>query len=113
MLKSQNTRIDGVTVPATVAKTKDALVDVKVSVVEYPAGTAKSADATAKVRATVVMADGTEKVYTGAFVKAGQFQVKVPMADLAKLKAGSYVLVVESYLKSEAPAVEVTSLVVF
>ncbi len=113
VLKSQNTRIDGVTVPATVAKTKDALVDVKVSIVEYPAGSAKSADASTKLRATLVMADGSEKVYTGAFVKAGQFQVKVPMADLAKLKAGSYVLVVESFMKAEAPAVEVTSLVVF
>lgn len=113
VFKTLTTRIDGVAVPATVAKTKDALVDVKVSIVDYPAGTAKSADATAKVRATLVMADGSEKAYTGAFVKAGQFQVKVPTADLAKLKAGSYVLVVESFIKNEAPGVEVTSLVVF
>jgi peptide/nickel transport system substrate-binding protein len=113
VLKSQNTRVDGVTVPATVAKDKDAMVDVAVSIVEYPAGTSKSADATAKLRATLVLADGTEKVYTGAFVKTGQFQVKIPVADLKNLKAGSYVLVVETYLKNEAPATEVTSLVVF
>ncbi|MCX7029537.1 MAG: ABC transporter substrate-binding protein [Spirochaetes bacterium] len=113
VLKSQNARIDGVTVPATVAKTKDALIDVAVSIVNYPAGTARSADATAKLRATLVQADGTEKAYPGTFVKAGLFQVKVPVADLSKLKAGSYTLVVESYLKDEAPAVEVTSLVVF
>jgi hypothetical protein len=46
-------------------------------------------------------------------VKTGQFQVKIPVADLKNLKAGSYVLVVETYLKNEAPATEVTSLVVF
>jgi peptide/nickel transport system substrate-binding protein len=113
VLKSLNTRIDGVTVPATVAKTKDALISVAVSVVSYPAGTARSADATAKLRATLVQADGTEKAYPGTFVKAGMFQVKIPVADLSKLKTGSYTFVVESYLKDEAPAVEVTSLVVF
>jgi peptide/nickel transport system substrate-binding protein len=113
VLQSQNARIDGVTVPTPVAKTRDAYIDVAVSIVSYPAGTARSADATAKLRATLVQADGTEKVFTGTFVKAGQFQVKIPMADLAKLKTGSYTLVVESYLKDEAPASEVTSLVVF
>jgi len=111
-LKSTNTRIDGVDVPTPVAKTRDAFVDIAVSAVSYPANTAKSADATAKVRATLVTPAG-EKVYSGTFVKAGQFQVKLPAADLAKLKTGSYTLVVESYLKDEAPAVEVPSLVVF
>jgi len=111
-LKSQNARIDGVTVPTPVAKTRDAFVDVAVSIVAYPAGTARSADATAKVRLTLVTPDG-EKKYTGAFVKAGQFQVKIPVADLAKLKTGSYTLVAESYLGTESPASEVTSLVVF
>ena len=112
MLKSQQARVDGVTVPTPVAKTRDAYIDVAVSVVSYPAGTARSADATAKLRLTLVAPDG-EKKYTGTFVKAGQFQVKLPAADLAKLKTGSYTLVVESYLGTEAPAVEVTSLVVF
>jgi len=111
-LKSQTARIDGVTVPTPVAKTRDAFVDIAVSIVAYPAGTARSADATAKVRLTLVTPDG-EKKYTGAFVKAGQFQVKIPVADLAKLKTGSYTLVVESYLGTESPASEVTSLVVF
>jgi peptide/nickel transport system substrate-binding protein len=111
-LKSVNARVDAVNVPTPVAKTRDAYIDVSVSLVNYPAGTARAADATAKVRLTLVAPDG-EKKYTGAFVKAGQFQVKLPVADLAKLKTGSYTLVVESYLGTEAPAVEVSSLVVF
>jgi peptide/nickel transport system substrate-binding protein len=111
-LKSQNARIDGVNVPTPVAKTRDAYLTVAVSVVAYPADTARSADATAKVRATLVTPDG-EKPYPGTFVKAGQFQVKIPAADLAKLKTGSYTLVVESYLGTESPASEVTSLLVF
>ena len=113
VFKSQTTRVDGVTVPATVSKDKDALVDVAVSIVEYPAGTAKSADATAKIRATLVLANGSEKAYKGTFVKTGQFQVKIPVADLKSLKAGSYTLVIETYLKNEAPATEVTTIVVF
>ena len=111
-LKSTNTRIDAVNVPTPVAKTRDAFIDVSVSLVSYPAGSARAADATAKVRITLVAPDG-EKKYTGTFVKAGQFQVKLPVADLAKLKTGSYTLVVESYVGKEAPAVEVSSLVVF
>jgi peptide/nickel transport system substrate-binding protein len=111
-LKSTNARIDAVNVPTPVAKTRDAFVDVSVSLVSYPAGAARAADATAKVTITLVAPDG-EKKYPGAFVKAGQFQVKLPVADLAKLKTGSYTLIVESYVGKEAPAVEVSSLVVF
>ena len=46
-------------------------------------------------------------------MKTGQFQVKIPVADLKSLKAGSYTLVIETYLKNEAPATEVTTIVVF
>jgi len=111
-LKSTNTRVDAINVPTPVAKTRDAFIDVSVSLVSYPAGAARAADATAKVSGTLVTPDG-EKKYPGVFVKAGQFQVKIPKADLAKLKTGSYTLVVESYVGKEAPAVEVSSLVVF
>ncbi len=113
VFKSQNTRVDSVSVPTTVGKDKDVAIGAAVSIVEYPAGTAKSADATVKLKATLVLADGSEKVYTGAFVKSGSFSVKIPAADLKNLKAGSYTLVIETYLKNEAPATEVTSLVVF
>jgi peptide/nickel transport system substrate-binding protein len=112
VLRSTNTRIDGVNVPTPVAKTRDAYIDVRASIVNYPANTARAADATAKVKLTLVTPDG-EKAYAGTYVKAGQFQVKLPAADLAKLKTGSYTVVVESSLKDEAPASEVTSLVVF
>ena len=62
-LKSQTARIDGVTVPTPVAKTRDAFVDVAVSIVDYPAGTARCADATAKVRADPRHARRREEVH--------------------------------------------------
>jgi len=110
---TQTTRIDGTTVPATVAKDKDAVIGVRASIVEYPSGKAVAATAITKLKATLVLADGTEKVYTGSFVKSGELSLKIPVADVKALKAGSYTLVLETSLKNEAPASEVVSLVVF
>jgi hypothetical protein len=94
------------------ARSKEAVVTAKVSVVDYPVGTAKAADASATVTLTLVTADG-EKVYKGAYLSAGQFSATIPAADMKGLKAGSYTIVVQSVLKGEAPAVEPATLVVF
>jgi hypothetical protein len=85
---------------------------VKLSMVDYPAGTARTADGTPKVRLTLI-SDAGEKVYTGKFAKLGQYNVTIPGADTGALKAGSYTIVVESFLGTEAPAVQSATLVVF
>jgi hypothetical protein len=84
---------------------------VAVSAVQYPADTAAAADSKSKVTATLVLADGTEKVYNAKFVKNGSFQATIPAKDLSGLKAGSYTLVVQSAFSTEAPSVVPTSLV--
>jgi peptide/nickel transport system substrate-binding protein len=109
--KTTLTRIDEVKVPATASKAKDVTIDVAVSAVQYPADTAAAADSKAKVTATLVLADGTEKVYNAKFVKNGSFQATIPAKDLSGLKAGSYTLVVQSAFSTEAPSVVPTSLV--
>jgi len=105
-------RIDGVTVPSVTNRGKDAVIPVKLSIVDYPAGTARTADGTPKVRLTLIT-DSGEKVYTGKFAKLGQYSVTIPGADTNALKAGSYTIVVESFLGTEAPAVQSATLVVF
>jgi peptide/nickel transport system substrate-binding protein len=111
VFKTQTTRIDQVSIP-TATKDKDALVAVKVSLVEYPSGVATVAGSTVKVKATLV-AGGKETTYTGTYAKDGVYSVKIPATDLSALKAGSYTLIVETSLKNEAPSVEPTTLVVF
>ena len=54
-----------------------------------------------------------ETTYAGTYSKDGVYSVKIPAKDLSGLKAGSYTLVIETYIKNEAPTTEVTSLVVF
>jgi peptide/nickel transport system substrate-binding protein len=113
ILATTVTRIDGVKVPATVQRTKDASIDVAVSAVVYPNDTASAADGKVKLNATLVLADGSEKNYVGKFVKAGSFQVVIPAKDLGALKAGPYTLVVQTQLKDEAPAVTSSTIVLF
>ncbi len=108
----KTTRIDSVNVPSVTSRGKDAWIPVRLSIVDYPAGTAKAADNTAKVKLTLITDDG-EKVYNGAFDKTGQYSITIPAADTKALKAGSYTIVIESSMKSEAPAVESATLVVF
>ena len=108
----KTTRIDSVNVPSVTSRGKDAWIPVRLSIVDYPAGTAKPADLTAKVKLTLITADG-EKTYNGVFDKTGQYSVTIPAADTRALKAGSYTIVIESSLKTEAPAVESANLVVF
>jgi peptide/nickel transport system substrate-binding protein len=112
LFTSKTTRLDSVNIPSMAARSKEAVVTAKVSVVDYPVGTAKAADASATVTLTLVTADG-EKVYKGAYLSAGQFSATIPAADMKGLKAGSYTIVVQSVLKGEAPAVEPATLVVF
>jgi peptide/nickel transport system substrate-binding protein len=107
------TRIDGVKVPATAQRTKDVVIDVAVSTQVFPNDAASAADGKAKVTVTVVMPDGSEKVYNGKFVKAGAFQVVLPAKDLGALKPGAYTLVVQSFIGGEAPAVQPSTLVLF
>ena len=54
-----------------------------------------------------------EKVYEAKYMKDGAFQAVLPAADLGKLAAGSYTLVVESKFADEAPSVKPTTLVLF
>ena len=105
-------RIDGITVPAVNNRGKDIVIPVKLSIVDYPAGTSRTADGTPKVRLTLIT-DAGEKVYNGKFVKIGQYSVTIPATDTTALKAGSYTIVIESFLGTEAPAVESANLVVF
>jgi peptide/nickel transport system substrate-binding protein len=112
LFTSRTTRLDSVNIPSMAARSREAVVTAKVSVVDYPAGTAKAADAGVKVTLTLVTTDG-EKLYKGAYLNAGQFAATIPAADMKALKAGSYTIVVQSVLKDEAPAVEPATLVVF
>jgi peptide/nickel transport system substrate-binding protein len=112
-LATQTTRIDGVSVPSIAGRDRDAMVGVRVSLVGYPSGAARGADASVRVKATLVAAAGSEKVYTGTFVAAGEFAVRVPAADVGALGPGSHTLVIETSLGDELPATEVASLVVF
>jgi len=112
-LRTTLTRIDDVKVPATAQRTKDAEIVVTVSNVVYPDDTAKAADGKTKVSVTLVKADNTEVTYAAKFASAGSFKAVIPAKDLGALKPGSYTVVVQSVLGTEAPAVTPTSIVLF
>jgi len=112
LFATTTTRIDSVQPPSVATRGKDVTITVKVSSVDYPLNTAKPADATAKVSLILVTPDG-DKTYAGKLSKAGEFIVTIPAADSKNLKAGSYTIVVQSVLKSEAPSVQPGNLVFF
>ncbi len=108
---AQRTRIDKVETPASPDKTKDTIINVNVSIVGYPSDAATAATK-GNIKATLVLPNG-EKVYTGKLVKTGVFQIVIPAKDTASLPPGAYLVVIETQLTTEAPAVETTFLVFF
>jgi peptide/nickel transport system substrate-binding protein len=111
-LKMELSTIDAVKVPVGALRTKDAVVDVTVSSYVYP-DIAKTPLAKGKVTATLVLADGTEKVFAAKMVKAGSFQATIPAKELGAMKAGSYTLVIQSQIAGESPSVSPETLVLF
>jgi len=59
------------------------------------------------------MPDGTEKVYSARYSKAGLFTATIPAKDLGAMKPGSYTVVIMSSLAGEAPSVVPKTLVLF
>lgn len=113
-LRMQYTRIDDVKVPATVQRTKDLSIAVSVSTVAYPDDTAKPSDSKAKITLALQLPNGSEKVFTAKFTKAGSFTGVIPAKELAGLKPGAYTVIVLSTLgANDSPAVSPTTIVVF
>lgn len=108
-LATSFTRIDNLVI-GTYKKGADTKVTVTVSEVAFPAGTAK-APAKASVQVTVV----ADKEYTfkATQTKAGTFEAVLPAKTLDTLKAGSYTVVAESALGTEAPTVDTSNLLIF
>jgi peptide/nickel transport system substrate-binding protein len=102
-------RIDGIKVP-TFKKASDLTVGVTVNQIAFPAGTATPA---AKANVKVTLVGDKETSYTAKLVKAGSFEAVILAKDLAGLKPGSYTLVVEASLGTEAGAVDTANLIVF
>jgi peptide/nickel transport system substrate-binding protein len=102
-------RIDSLKVGAY-EKGKDVKVSAQISKVAFPNNTAVAAD---KANVKVTLAADKETVYTAKMTKAGLFEVSLPAADLAKLKAGSYTVIVEAALGTETATVDTEPLVVF
>ncbi len=109
---TQRTRIDKVDLPPTPDKTKDTVIKVNVSIINYPAETATAANK-GKVKATLILPNGKEIEYQGKLIQNGLFQITIPAKDTSGLPTGAYVVVIESQLTTEAPAVETVSLVFF
>jgi len=109
-LSTTFTRIDSLTV-GTYKKGSDTKVTVTVSDVAYPASTAK-ASAKAAVSVTVVAAD-KEYTFPAKATKAGTWEALLPAKTIDGLKTGSYTVVAQSALGTEAPTVDTTNLIVF
>lgn len=108
-LASSFAQVDSIKVP-TFKKGSALTVGVTVSEVAFPANTSKPA---AKANVKVTLIGNTETVYAAKLVKAGSFEAVIPAKDLAGLKAGSYTIVVEAALGTEAGAVDTSNLIVF
>jgi peptide/nickel transport system substrate-binding protein len=101
--------VDAIKVP-TYKKGADLTVGVTVSEVAFPANTTKAA---AKANVKVTLIGPKETTYKASMAKAGSFTAVIPAKDLAALKAGSYTVVVEAALGTEAGAVDTANLIVF
>jgi peptide/nickel transport system substrate-binding protein len=102
-------RIDAVRVPAY-KKGAGVVVSVSLSEVAFPANTAKAA---AKANVKVTLVSDRQTAYVAKMTRAGTFEVQIPAKDLDSLKPGSYTIVVEAGLGTEAGAVETANLIVF
>ena len=103
------TNVDQVVVPATAARSANVTLTVKVSTYVYPSDKMTPASNSTKVTVSLLTATG-EKAYPAKFSKAGEFTVTIPAADLGKLSAGAYTIVIESKIAGEAPSVKVETL---
>ena len=108
-LSSSYARIDKISM-GTYAKGKDLKVGVAVSEVAFPAGTTKPL---AKGSVKVTLVADKETLVVAKIAKAGSAEATIPAAALSGLKPGSYTVVVEAALGTEAGAVETSNLIVF
>ena len=102
-------RVDGIRVPPF-RRGGSLAVGVTVNEVAFPADTARPA---ARANVKVSLMGAAETSYTATAAKAGIFVATIPARDLATLAPGSYTIIVEASLGSEAGAVETTNLIVF
>ena len=109
LLTTNYARVDSLKVPAF-EKGKDLTVGITVSSVEFPANKAKGAD---KANVKVTLVGDKETSYVAKQSKAGSYEAVIPAADLGALKPGSYTVVVEAALGSEAGAVKTSNVIVF
>ncbi len=102
-------RVDAIQVPPY-RKGAGLGVVVTVNEVAFPADTARPA-ARANVKVTLVAA--AETTYEARPVKPGSFVAAIPAKDLAALAPGSYTVIVEASLGTEAGAVDTANLIVY
>lgn len=107
------TKIENVNIPATATRKADLKVDVTASTYVYPDVATTPVTNKAKVTVAIQMPDGTEKVYSARYSKAGLFTATIPAKDLGAMKPGSYTVVIMSSLAGEAPSVVPKTLVLF
>ncbi len=89
---------------------KDLKVSVNVSEVAFPAGVTKPL---AKGNVKVTLVADKETTIAAKLAKAGTAEAVFPASALAGLKPGSYTVIVEAALGTEAGAVETSNLIVF
>jgi peptide/nickel transport system substrate-binding protein len=102
-------RVDAIQVPMY-RRGAGLSVGVTVNEVAFPADTARPA-ARANVKVTLMAA--AETSYTARPVKPGSFVAAIPAKDLAALAPGSYTVIVEASLGTEAGSVDTANLIVF
>ncbi len=90
-------------------KGADLNVTITVAEVAFPANTAKAA---AKANVKLSLVGDKDYVYQGKAAKAGVYTVTIPAKDIEGLKAGTYTLVAEAALGTEAGAVSTAKLIV-
>jgi peptide/nickel transport system substrate-binding protein len=109
-LAASYARIDDVSLPAY-KKGSDLKVVVALSEVGFPSNAATPAKK-GSVKVTVTTPAG-DKVYAAAKTADGQFTAAIPAKVLAALASGSYIIVIEAALGTEAGPVETRNLVIF
>jgi len=111
-LRVATTRIDDIAPPSAAARGKPLAVTVKVSTIDYPGTAATPTDATARVTLALVVS-GSEKFFSGVFVRPGQYAITIPATETKGLAAGAYTIVAEAQLRKETPSVESSTVVLF
>jgi peptide/nickel transport system substrate-binding protein len=109
LLTTSFARVDNIKV-AAFEKGKDLTIDATISKVEFPANKAKGAD---NANVKVILVGDKETSYVAKAAKAGSYSAVIPAADLANLQPGSYTIIVEASLGTEAGAVKTSNVIVF